>query len=55
MKNLIKRWLAITTDDIIADECECCDDIVTQLDVNIQLIEMIEDLQPKKKEKTIKF
>lgn len=49
MKNIIKRWLAITSEDIIAEECSCCDDVVTQADVNIQLVEMIEDLKPKKK------
>ena len=53
MKNFIKRWLAITPEDIICDECDCCDEkhSVTQEDVNIMLIEEIERLTPKPKNK----
>ena len=45
MKNLIKKWLEITAEDILADDCYCCDDIVTQEDVNNALAEDVFELQ----------
>lgn len=33
----------------MVDECSCCDEFLTQEDLNMQIIEDIEDLQPKKK------
>lgn len=49
MKDFIKRWLHITPSDIIADECNCCDEYLTQEEINFMLRDDIERLTPKKK------